>query len=53
MNTNVGIKFDFKKNCSNFVNMKFMILTLIGVLGLMQCGREIQMQWQRLLRQFR
>lgn len=40
VNTNVGIKFDFKKNCSNFVNMKFMILTLIGVLGLMQCGQR-------------
>jgi hypothetical protein len=38
--TNVGIKFDFQKNCSNFVNMKFMFMTLIVLAGLMQCGQR-------------
>ena len=40
MIANVGIKFDFKKNCSNFVDMKYMIMTLIALSGLMQCGQN-------------
>ena len=40
VNANVGIKFDFKKNCSNFVDMKYMIMTLIALSGLMQCGQN-------------
>lgn len=46
---NVGIKFDFKKNCSNFVDMKFMIMTLIVLSGLIQCGQRNTVQVEETL----